>query len=484
MPRLPNWLKLLAGPCLAVAVYFLVPDVVTGPDGALLQLGSASKLTAGLTAWMVVWWITEAIPLYVTALLPLIVLPLSGYQSMSEIGNSYGHPIVFLALGGFVLGAAIEKWNLHIRLAYFVFRFCGSNPRNIVAGFMFGSAALSMWISNVATAIIMMPVALSILKMVDRENPHFTNFSACLLLSICYSCSIGGIGTLIGTGTNMFFAAYMDTELNRQISFSDWMAIAMPVVVILLPVTWLLMTRFIFYVPNSRDALCVNLDTLIEKRDWNRGSILTLIVFLATALSWTFSTAIRGWPPLENLSDSMIALLALLFLFVTPINSRFDDYLMDWRTAVVRVPWGILLLIGGGLSIASAVSEFGIGEMLGYQFQYFNSFPNTTIIIFAIILMVYLTEISSNVATVTALSPIFAAIAISAEMDPVLLIAPITVAASCAFMLPVATLTNSVIYGSGVIHASQMARAGFYLNLTAIVVLSIWFGVFADLTIL
>lgn len=468
---------LISGPALFTIVYLLMPDSVLLTDGSTLDLGIGGKVTAGMTAWMALWWVTEATPLYVTALLPLIILPLSGQQAIAETATSYGNRIVYFALGGFILAAALEKWHLHTRFANFVIGVCGSGPRRIIGGFMLTSAILSMWISNTATAMIMLPVALSVIRARDTSSPSFADFPVCLLLSICYACSIGGIGTLIGTGTNMFFAAYMDGELQRPMGFAQWMGIALPVVVIFLPVAWFLLTRVIFRIPAQSDSSSVDDKPTARVEPWNRGAVMTLVVFVSCALGWMLIPVIRQWPPLEDITDTSIALIAAFILFVLPARSEDQEFLMDWETAARKVPWGILLLIGGGLALAGAVSDFGVGEFIVYQFGDLSGFSNLTLIVFVVALMVFLTEVSSNVASVAALTPIFGAVAVSAGMDPVELIIPITVAASCAFMLPAATLTNSVIMGSGMVTGTQMAKAGFVLNIAAIMVVTAWFAI-------
>lgn len=469
---------LLAGPLLAALLFILVPESIEKNDGTELHLGTAGRITAGMTVWMALWWILETIPLYITALLPLIILPLSGEQSMITTAVSYSHPVVYLALGGFVLGAALEKWQLHKRFAQFTISIVGNGPRRIVAGFMLACAALSMWISNVATAIIMLPVALSIINLQHKDGLYYHHFALCLLLGICYSCSVGGMGTLIGTGPNMFFAAYMEAELLREISFVKWMAIAVPVIIVFLPIIWWVLTRIIFFIPASAQDMQLVTPSKAEDIPWSRGAVLTLAVFATTALAWMLLPLLTQWQPLQHLSVTGIALLAMLVLFITPAKKYDTATLMDWNTAVHKVPWGVLLLIGGGLSLAKAVSRFGVGELLAYQLLALTSYSPLIIIVAVVALMVFLTEISSNIASVTALTPIFAAMAISMDMDPVTLIIPITLAASCAFMLPVATPTNTVVFGSGLIRSRQMARAGFLLNLVAIVIISLWTGFF------
>jgi len=395
---------------------------------------------------------------------------------MNETAQSYGQRIVYLALGGFLLATALEKWHLHRRFAHFVIGIFGKGPRRLIGAFMLASAALSMWISNVATTIIMMPVALSIIRLLDEDNPHYREFALCLLLGIAYACSIGGMGTLIGTGTNMFFAAYMEGSLGRPMGFARWMTIAVPIVLVFLPIAWILMTRVVFKVPGSPDSLKLE-DIPIEKLGrWDVGSSLTVSLFFFVAFAWTFLPFIQKWAPLENLTDTGVAIIAAVLLFVIPINRQCEDFLLDWKTAVSKVPWGILLLIGGGLAMAKAVSDYGIGELLAYQLESISWVSDIVIIFSVVALMVFLTEFSSNIASVTALTPIFAAVAVSREMDPTQLIFPITIAASCAFMLPAATLPNSVIMGSGVVRSWDMARAGLILNIVAVLLISLRFA--------
>lgn len=479
MPHNIRLLFLCAGPLLAVVLYLWVPDSVVKPDGSLLELGVAGRVTAGMAGWMVLWWITETIPLYVTALIPMIILPFTGQENFELAAESYGHRMIFLALGGFVLAAALEKWHLHKRFAHFVIGLCGTGPRHIIAGFMIASALLSMWISNVATAIILLPVAISVINLQDKNNPHYSDFSVCLLLGICYSCSVGGMGTLIGTGPNMYFAAYMESELQREIGFASWMKMAVPLVLVMLPLMWLLMTRILFQVPASKEQLKLEFDPEEEAIPWDQGAIFTLVVFAACALSWTFLPLIRQLGALQQLNDTSIALIATLLLFVVPVrNGERMEALMDWDTVIRKVPWGILILLGGGVCLAKAIGSYGLGELLALQLSGIAQFPHIVIILALVAMMVFFTEISSNVASVAAFTPIIASVAVGIGVDPVKLIIPITLAASCAFMLPVATPTNAIIFSSGLIRSSQMARAGLILNLLAIVVITLWVNYF------
>lgn len=474
--NLKRVILLASGPVAAAVVFMIVAESIHRPDAEPLILGFPGRLTAAMTAWMAVWWVSEAVPIYITALLPMLLLPTSGVQSSADIAEFYGHRIVYFAVGGFLLAAAIEKWALHKRFAFAVIGMCGNCPRNLIAGFMLASALLSMWISNTATAIIMLPVAMSIVRLVDDENPHYNSFAVCLLLSISYACSIGGMGTLIGTGTNMFFAAWVEGTLERSIGFVDWMSIAVPIVIVLLPVAWLLMTRVIFRIPASAETLQLDTTGLMDSEPWNTGQVLTLAIFVCAALLWMFVPILRELPGLQNLTDTAIAIAVGILLFVIPADKSASNTLMDWRTAANKVPWGILLLIGGGLCMAQAVIKFGVAELMAYQLETVNTLPTAVVILCVVALMVFLTEFSSNIASVTALTPVFAAFALSRDMDPLGIVIPITIAASCAFMLPAATLTNSVIMGSGMIKGYEMARAGLLLNLVAIAIISLRFA--------
>lgn len=461
-------LKLWSGPLLAIALYLLVPETIIKSDGTALMLGQGGKIVSALAGWMIIWWVTEAIPLYITALLPLVILPLSGLQSMTNTSASYSHHIIFVALGGFLLATALERWHLHRRFAHFVIGLCGTRPRNIVAGFMIASAMLSMWISNVATAIIMLPVAMSVINL-QKNTTEGKRFAVCLLLSICYSCSVGGMGTLIGTGPNMFFAAFMEGTLQREIGFAQWMGMAIPVIIIFLPLAWLLLTGPIFSIFSSQEQIAFEQST--ERKPWDSGAKMTLAIFILCALCWTFLPLIRQIPGAVRLTDTSIALIAAFLLFILPSNK---GRLLDWDYAVAKVPWGVLLLLGGGLCLAKAISQFGVGELLAYQLSGLANYHEAIIVLAVIVLMIFLTEISSNIASVTALTPIFASTAINMGLDPVILLIPITLAASCAFMLPVATPTNTIIFGSGKIRIKDMTRAGLILNLLAILVIFIW----------
>lgn len=468
-PRL-RWYGLLGGPVLALLIATLVPRQFITLDGSELVLGLAGKMTVALAVWMAVWWLTEAISIYATALLPLAVLPLSGAQSIDDAAKAYAHPLIFLFLGGFILALALERWRLHRRFALFVVRLVGTQPRRLVGGFMLASALLSMWITNTATTLVMLPMALSVIALERADTPHKEPFALCLLLGIAYAASVGGMGTIVGTTPNMFAVSYMSTEFDRHISFVQWMKIGVPLVLIFVPVIWLLLTRFIFPLPAQSAAADYDLDTSPEP--WQRGAVLTLIIFTLTALAWMGRPLLTQLPALAHLGDEGIAIIAALLLFTIPADRQRSTFLMDWDTAV-RVPWGVLLILGGGLCLAAAISANGIAELLATQLSAIGHIPPLMMTAVVVTLMIFITELTSNLATTTALVPIVAALATALGIDPLKLVVPATMAASCAFMLPVATPPNAIVFGAGLIRIPQMARAGFWLNLAGILIVTL-----------
>lgn len=458
------------GPVLAVLAFLLVPDSMADHAGGTLHLGLPGRITAALVAWMAVWWMTEAISIYVTALLPIVVLPLSGVQGFYETTRVYAHPLVFLAMGGFILALALERWQLHLRFARFVLGIVGSGPRRLVGGFMIIGAALSMWISNTAATVIMLPIALSIIAVGDASNAGHRRFSVCLLLAIAYACSIGGIGTLIGTGSNMFLASFIANELQRNLSFVAWMRLGVPLVLVFVPLAWLLLTRVIFRLPATAEHDTVGL--LPERTPWTSGAKRTFAVFCLAVTGWVASPILQAVPFLSAITDPGVAIFCVVLLFVIPSNDGAGRFLMDWETAS-RLPWGVLLLFGGGLALAGAISNSGIGEALAIQSAQLEGVPPFVIVLFAVVLMSFLTELTSNLASTATLVPILAAIADGVGMDPLQIIVPTTIAASCAFMLPVATPPNGIVFGSGMVRIPDMIRAGFWLNTLGILLISL-----------
>ena len=464
-----RYFALVAGPLLAALVYWVLPK-----GEATAQLSEGGALTLAMAVWMVLWWITEATSIYVTALLPLVMLPMGGLQEMKEVAQAWGHPIIFLSLGGFTLAVMLEKWGLHERFARGVLRITGERPKQIVGGFMLVGALLSMWISNTSAAIIMLPVALGILARVPKHYEHRKDFAAALLLGICYSCSVGGMTTIVGTGTNMFFLGYVSSELGRQVEFLDWMVRAMPLALVFLPLAWWLLTSKIFHVESGEFERAHFKEEAVLAQHWSRGEVVAAVAFTVIAGAWVFAPWLQKIPGLASLDSYQIGVIAMFVCFALPTGDDEVPFLLTWKYAVARIPWGVLLIIGGGLALAKAVTTFGVAEFIAQYFSGLQDLPPVVLVAICAGTMVFLTEITTNVASVTALSPIISAIAIGAGLDPLVLVMPITVAASFAFMLPVATPPNAIVFGSGEITSGQMARAGLILNLVAIVLISIW----------
>ncbi|MBW2394275.1 MAG: DASS family sodium-coupled anion symporter [Deltaproteobacteria bacterium] len=477
---------LLAGPCVALLVAMLLPATDGAATSGAELLSSGARITAGLAAWMAIWWMTEAIPLYATALLPLAVLPLAGARTLRETASPYAHELIFLFMGGFVLALAMQRWKLDRRIALSVLQRVGPRPGRVVAGFMGLTALFSMWVSNTATAVMMLPIAVSVIALLGEpapdasetnrlapEAPEGAAFASALLLGIAYAASIGGVGTLIGTPPNLFMASFASQELGIEIGFARWMAVGLPLVAIFLPITWWLLTRIAFpirvrHIPGGEASFRKAALALgpMQRAEW-----LTFGVFLCAAMAWMTrpwlsAIEIGGARPLVGLSDPGIAIVAALALFILPAG-RDQGAVMNWDTAV-QLPWGLLLLFGGGLSLAAALQAHGIGAFLGEQVRALADVPAWLLVLSVVTGMIFLTEITSNTATAATLVPILAGIAPGLGVEPLVLVVPATVAASCAFMLPVATPPNAVVFGSGRVQIGDMLRAGLWLNLIGI----------------
>ena len=462
---------LVAGPLLAALLYLWIPEGIQDPEGGELLLGTAGRVTSALVGLMAIWWMTEAIPIFVTALLPAIVLPLTGVQDFFDTTAVYAHPLIFLALGGFVLALALERWQLHRRFAAFVLRIVGNGPRRLVGGFMIVSAALSMWISNTAASVIMLPIALSVIGADSQTADYHPRFRMCLLLGTAYACSIGRMGTLIGTGTNVFLASFVQSELQRDLSFAAWMRLGVPLVLVFLPLAWLMLTRVIFRLPAVAET-DLSAEVLPEQGPWSTGEKRTFAVFCLAVVGWVGSPLLVKLPLFANLSDPGVAMLCMLLLFLIPDGRGEGNALMDWDTAV-KLPWGVLLLLGGGLALAGAIDDNGLGAALALQSARLQGVPPVLVVVFAVVLMTLLTEMTSNLASTATLVPVFAAMAVGMGIDPLAIIIPTALAASSAFMLPAATPPNSIVFGSGMLRIPDMVRAGIWINALGIVVISL-----------
>ena len=467
---------------LAVIVYQLLPTTYADIDGALIELSSSARLAAAVAVLMATWWITEAISVYATALLPLALFPVLGISGMHATAASYGNEIVYLFLGGFIVALSLERWGLHRRLALNVLAAVGPQPRAIIGAFMVVSASLSMWVTNTATTIMLLPVAVSVINLLPgddlKDGKADSPFSVCLLLGIAYASSIGGMGTIIGTAPNVFVVSFIQENLQYKIGFVEWMLFALPLVIVFIPIAWLVLTRLVF--PVGAQVLPGAAELLEKERDqlapFSRGEVLTLCVFMITAAAWISRPLlnrieIAGMYPLEGLSDPGIAVLAALVLFVTPVSLPRREFLMNWSTAV-RLPWGLLILFGGGLALAAALVDTGFSYYFGSLVTGLHTLPAWIIVLLTTAAVVFLTELTSNTATTATIVPILLAVAIGLELPPLLLILPAAFAASSAFMLPVATPPNAIVFGSNLLRVGQMSRAGIWLNLIAIVLIT------------
>lgn len=415
---------------------------------------------AGITCLCAIWWIFEPIPIPVTSLLPVAVFPMVGVLTPAQVGQSIGHPVILLLMGGFMLSKAMEKSGTHRRLALNMVHMFGGGGRRLVFGFMAAAAILSMWISNTATVLMLLPIALAVLEQSKDRTLHIA-----LLLGIAYAASVGGLGTPIGTPPNLIFLSTYRETFNSEPSFLTWMSWALPVSVVFIPLIGLWLTRNL----RTKEVL-----ELPDPGQWRAEEVRTLIVFGITAMAWmTRQQPFGGWSGLfglESANDASVAFLAVITMFLVPNGS--GERLLDWPTAV-QIPWGLILLFGGGVCIATGFTSSGISQTLGESLAgYATQLPLFVLILMICFSVTFLTEITSNTATTVLLMPVLAAAGISAGIDPKLIMIPAAMTASCAFMLPVATGPNAVVFGSDRIPIRTMAKEGFVLNLTGVVIVS------------
>jgi len=478
-PILPNEyrpiqrLGLVAG----LAVFSLM--LVLSPPS---ELSVEGWRTAAVAVLMATWWMTEAIPIPATAILPLALFPTLGILDASSASSPYANELIFLFMGGFFMAVTMEKWGLHKRIALRIMAFVGTSPERLILGFMIATAFLSMWISNTATAAMMLPIALAVGEMFrpqDKVGPY--EFGIALMLGVAYSASIGGISTLIGTPPNAVLAAAASEILGYQIGFVQWMGVGLPVTLVMLPLTWLLLTRVLYPAGNlSGDGASIIEGERAKLGAASRGEKLTGAVFVLTAMAWIMRSekvfgsftipGLQTWAP--EIRDSTIAMCAAAVLFFLPVDWKEGEFTLDWRTAM-RIPWDVLVLFGGGLALARAMDQSGLAVWIGGVVAALGAVPSIVIIAVVAGLVVFLTEMTSNVATTTMAMPIMAGAAIGLDMEPLQLMAAAALAASMAFMLPVATPPNAIVFGSGYITIPQMSRAGVLLNLAAIVIITI-----------
>lgn len=462
-----QWIGLILGP-----LFFILTLLFFHPEGMTPE----ARGVLATTLWVATWWITEAIPIPATSLLPIVLLPLTGALEIGSVTSAYGDKTIFLFLGGFILALAIEKWNLHKRIALTIISIIGTSTKQIILGFMVATGFLSMWISNTATAMMMMPIGLAIMYQVSESmkasgQEEDRGFGKAIMLAIAYSASIGGLGTLIGTPPNTIFAATVDKLYGIQISFFDWMLFGVPIAALLLFLSWIYLVQFAYplkmkTIPGGREVVQKQL------RDLGKMTFeetLVLIVFVLTAISWIIrSFVLQKFIP--EIDDTMIVIIASILLFILPTKHPRKVRILDWNDAK-NVNWGILLLFGGGLAIASGFKETGLALWVGEQLTVLSGLHLLIVLLIVATIVLFLTEITSNTATATMLFPVMASLALALDVHPYTLMIASGIASSCAFMLPVATPPNAVVFGSGILKIQDMIKAGFWVNLICIILI-------------
>ena len=461
--------------------------VVLGPAAALLivlsdaptGLSDIGWTTAAIGVLMAIWWATEAVPIAITALLPLVVFPLLGIASIQDTAAPYAHKVIFLFLGGFIVAFAMQRWNLHRRIALSVLQVVGGNGRSLVGGFMLASAVISMWVMNTSTTMMLLPIAVSIITVIhnsvgELDDKARADFQYALLLGVAYGATIGGMATLVGTAPNAMLAAFMQENHGIEIDFASWMMVGLPLSIVMLPLAWIALTRFVFRVDfqTSSEGRAELKRMKDELGSVKTPEIRVAIVFTIMAVAWITRPLLAKIPGLSALDDSGIAMAGAIALFLIPSGHTSDPFLIRWKYAE-QLPWSVLILFGGGLTLAGAVNRTGLAEWLGSNLQVIGMLPLAMVVIAVTTLIVFLTELTSNIATTATFLPVIGAIAYKSGVDPIVLTVPVTFAASCAFMLPVATPPNAIVFGSGLLTVPKMARAGMALNIIGILVVSL-----------
>lgn len=480
--RTRQWIGLVAGVLLAALVYAVLPDDVS----------HAARLTAGTAVLMGIWWMTEAIPIPATALLPLVIFPVFDSDvAVDDVGASYGNNVIFLFMGGFLLALAMQRWNLHRRIALLTVNAMGTKPTMVIAGFMIATGFLSMWVSNTATAVMMIPIGVSVLVLVldigkksgategnegEPDDAMITkavirsNFGTALMLGIAYAASVGSLGTIIGTPPNTLLVGYLEGQ-GITIGFLEWMLAGVPLAVILLVITWFMLTHVLFkpeieHIPGGKELIKGELDSLGTMA---QGEIRVAVIFCLAAASWVAVPLLFDDPPI---SDTGIAMSAAALLFLLPSGSKPGVRLIDWDTAI-KLPWGVLLLFGGGLALSAQFQSSGLTDWIGSVAAGLDTVPVVLLVVVATAAIIFLTEITSNTATAATFLPVAGGVAMGMDLDILVLTIPVALAATCAFMLPVATPPNAVAYASGYVTIGQMMRGGVWLNLISIVLITV-----------
>lgn len=439
------------------------------------SLSTEGQYTLAVASLMVIWWITEPIPIYATAFIPVVLFPILGILPANDLAQSYGHNYVLMLLGGFMLARGIEEQNLHKRIAYKVISWLGTKKHFLLLGFMLTTAFLSMWIANMAVVLIILPIAMALIDQEKRIDGRRSHFETALILGIAYAASVGGTGTLIGTPPNLVLTGLLDQlfPTSPEISFFDWLKIGLPLVIICIPIIWIYLMLF-FSISGELAGGNQLLKQQTEELDkMTTGEKRVLVIFVLTALGWIFrkdmqidTYTLPGWSSLLGVSDyvhdSTVAMFGALALFLTKDGHRKS--LLDWKTAAT-IPWGVAMFLGGGLALGAAFKSTGLATWLASNFVGLESLPLFLMITVLVFLMIFITEVNSNTATAIIFLPILASMAIAVQINPLLLMVPATIASSFAFMLPSGTGTNTVVFASQRLTVHEMARTGFWLNI-------------------
>jgi sodium-dependent dicarboxylate transporter 2/3/5 len=456
-----------------------------------------AKMTAAVAILMAIWWITEALPIPSTALLPLVLFPMLKILPAQEVAGKYADQNIFLFMGGFFIAMAMQRWELHKRIALYIVKIMGTSPHKLVLGFMVASAFLSMWISNTATVMMIFPIGLAVIihaeTMIKKEGLKIDttkgrfNFGTAHMLGIAYAASIGGIATLVGTPPNIVFVGIARSMFPKapEIGFLDWFKVGFPLVVVFLPIVWWYLTHInlplnLKKIPGEKAIIDQDLKMLGRM---NKGEILTLIVFILVALGWIFRKeidlgffTIPGWANVlgvsEYVHDSTIAMTGALLLFLIPVDLKKREFVLNWEWAR-KIPWGIILLFGGGFALAAGFQSSGLAQWIGERLSFLQGVPLIFVVLCICLLMTFLTEVTSNTATTTMMMPVLGAMSSAMGIHPFILMIPAAMSASCAFMLPVATPPNAIIFGSEYVRIPTMARTGLFLNLIGAVIITL-----------
>lgn len=472
----------VVGPLALIATW-----VFPAPEGMSVE----AWMTAGVAVLMATWWIAETMPIPATALLPLVLMPLLGLGGIKSVAAPYANPIVFLFLGGFLIAIAMERWELHRRIAFGLIGVLGLKPSGIIGGFLIAAAVLSMWVSNTATTLMMLPIAISVVALLPKEQkdePTQRAFKTALMLSVAYGATTGGMGTLIGTPPNALLAGFVDRTYGITVGFGQWMLIGVPVVLLALPVVYVMLTRVVFRL--GKEPL-PGVGEIIASERARMGPLsgaeaIIAVVFGLTALAWVSRPYLAGFVP--GISDTTIAITGALVLFLIPAPGGGGRFLMDW-SAAKAVPWEVLLLFGGGLSLAGHIQTSGLAAWIGEQAVLLDTFPIILTLMVLSFGILMLTELTSNTATSATFLPVVAVVAVSIGQNPLLMLVPTALAANCAYMMPVGTPPNAIVFGSGQVTLPQMARSGILLNLllVPVILVVLWllgplvFGIEIDL---